>query len=239
MKRRAAVGALVICAGLTGLAASRLASPEPVLPQHRFSANEMVAAGSDPIRIVAMGTSLTRNSRWPDDLAKELARCAGRQIEITRIAEAGANSAWGMGQAQAAAALLPDLVLIEFAINDADIRDGQSLGGALKAHRALLDAMAEASPGSRPILMTTNRAFGMRGLLRPALGAHYAQYRQLAADTDIGLIDLAPVWAAALGSASDRNALVPDGLHPTEAAVAEIALPVLVDEVGRRVSGCG
>ncbi len=210
----------------------------PAVPQHRFSETEVLPTGQVPIRIVALGTSLTRNALWPDSLASVLTVCSGRPVLVTRIAEVGENSAWGLTQVQAVAAMRPDLVLIEFAINDADLRDGQSLDAALGAHQRLIDALAAEAPAARPVLMTTNRAFGMRGLLRPWLGAHYEQYRRLAAERQIGLIDLAPLWTAAPATGQDGAPLLPDGLHPTDAAVAHVAFPTLVTELGRRLPGC-
>jgi lysophospholipase L1-like esterase len=218
--------------------ASTFRGQDPAVPQHRFSETEVLPTGQAPIRIVALGTSLTRNALWPDDLARALTVCSGRPVLVTRIAEVGENSAWGLTQVQAVAAMKPDLVLIEFAINDADLRDGQSLDAALDAHQQLLDALAAEAPAARPVLMTMNRAFGLRGLLRPWLRAHDAQYRRLAAERHIGLIDLAPLWAAAPGTGQDGALLLPDGLHPTDAAVAHVAFPTLVTELGRRLPGC-
>ena len=235
-------GLLALLLGLVALTwrdgADGLRGQDPAGPQHRFSETEVLPMGKTPLRIVALGTSLTRNALWPDDLARALTACSGRPVLVTRIAEVGENSAWGLTQAQAVAALTPDLVLIEFAINDADLRDGLSLDAALDAHLRLLDVLAAEAPAARPVLMTMNRAFGLRGLLRPWLGAHYAQYRRLAAERDIGLIDLAPLWSAAPATGPDGVRLLPDGLHPTDAAVAHIALPSLVTELGRRLPGC-
>lgn len=236
------VGFLALLLGLIALTwrdgANGFGGQGPAVPQHRFSETEVLPSGQAPLRIVALGTSLTRNALWPDTLASVLTACSGRPVLVTRIAEVGKNSAWGLTQAQAVAALKPDLVLIEFAINDADLRDGQSLDAALDAHQRLLDALAAEAPAARPVLMTTNRAFGMRGLLRPWLGAHYEQYRRLAAERQIGLIDLAPLWAAASATGQDGAPLLPDGLHPTDAAVAHVAFPSLVTELGRRLPGC-
>ncbi len=212
--------------------------PEADAPQHRFSEKEVLPPGQGPIRIVALGTSLTRNALWPSEMASVLATCSGRPVLVTRIAGVGENSAWGLTQAQAVAALRPDLVLIEFAINDADLRDGQSLDSALDAHQRLLDTLAVEAPAARLVLMTTNRVFGLRGLMRPWLNAHYEQYRRLAAARHIGLIDLAPLWAAAPVTGQDGVPLLPDGLHPTDAAVARVAFPSLVTELGRRLPGC-
>lgn len=236
-------GLLALLVGLVALnwrdVTHGVRAQDPAVPQHRFSETEVLPMGQAPVRIVALGTSLTRNALWPDTLASVLTVCSGRPVLVTRIAAAGENSAWGLTQVQAVAAVQPDLVLIEFAINDADLRDGQSLDAAWDAHQRLLDALAAEVPAARPVLMTTNRAFGLRVLLRPWLGAHYEQYRRLAAARHVGLIDLEPLWAAAPASGQDGISRLPDGLHPTDAAVATIVFPTLVTELGRRLPGCG
>ena len=45
-------------------------------------------------------------------------------------------------------------------------------------------------------------------------------YRELAAAAGVGLIDIARRWAARDGDA--RDARIPDGLHPTDAAMREV-----------------
>lgn len=228
----AALG-LCVCLGLAGRLSGAYA-PDPAEPQHRLAA---ALPADRPIRIVALGTSLTRRSGWPDRLAEQLTACAGRSVTVTPIAKVGANSRWGLAQAGRVIAEKPDLVLIEFAVNDADLLDGQSRARSRANHRALVDQLTASLPGIRLVLMTTNPADGARGLVRPWLAAYNADYRRLAADRDLGLIDLAPVWTAALATGRSR-ALLPDGLHPTEAAVESVALPVIAAELGKLVPGC-
>lgn len=233
---------LILVAG--GLwAAGRTAglyASEPPAPVHRMP-DALPAPGTGPFRIVALGTSLTARGDWPDSLGARLSACAGRPVTVERVARAGAGSNWGRDQVAAVLALSPDLVLIEFAINDADLRDGVSLARARDNHLALIAALEAGRPGLPLMLMTMNRAEGLRGLMRPRLAAHHAQYRDLAAGQGpgqgVGLIDLAPLWAAALAAGRGPE-LLPDGLHPTDAAVAEIALPAMVAEIGRLLPGC-
>ncbi len=220
--------------------AAGLYAAEPPVPAHRLP-EPVPAPGTGPFRIVALGTSLTARGDWPDRLGARLSACAGRPVRVDRVAKAGAGSNWGREQAAAVLAQSPDLVLIEFAINDADLRDGVSLARARDNHLALIGALEAGRPGLPLMLMTMNRAEGLRGLMRPWLAAHYAQYRDLAATQGpgqaVGLIDLAPLWAAALAAGRGQE-LLPDGLHPTDAGVTEIALPVMVAEIGRLLPGC-
>lgn len=216
--------------------AAGLYAAEPPLPAHRLP-DPVPAPGTGPFRIVALGTSLTARGDWPDSLGARLSACAGRPVTVERVAKAGAGSNWGRDQAAAVLALAPDLVLIEFAINDADLRDGVSLARARDNHLALIGALGADRPGLPLMLMTMNRAEGLRGLMRPRLAAYHAQYRDLAAGQGLGLVDLAPLWAAALAAGRGPE-LLPDGLHPTDAAVAEIALPAMEAQIGRLLPGC-
>ncbi len=60
-------------------------------------------------------------------------------------------------------------------------------------------------------------------------------YRRLAEERDLDLIDLAPLWAEALkgGTQKAGENMLPDGLHPTEAAVAKVALPTIISQAGK------
>jgi lysophospholipase L1-like esterase len=209
----------------------------PQSPQHR-AIPALPAAAAGELRLVVLGTSLTQGGTWPEALGAALNACSARPVTVLRVARAGAHSGWGLDQAATVAALRPDLVLIEFAINDADLRDGPGLAAARANHLALVAALGAAWPQARLVLMTMSPAFGPRGLMRPRLEAHHAQYRAMAAAGDLGLIDLAPLWARAL-SPDRRRGLMPDGLHPTDAAVRDVALPAMIAQVAVAVPGCG
>ena len=176
-----------------------------------------------PLRIAAFGSSLTLKGGWPAELATRLSACLGRPVEVTVIAQAGAGSRWGLSQTGQVAAARPDLVLLEFVINDADIRDGVRLRTARAQHAALLDALP---PQAQVMLMTMNPVYGMRAVLqRPRLAAYDAMLRDLAAARDVALADLAPRWRRAW--AEDPALVPPDGLHPAPAATLEVTVPAL------------
>jgi len=228
---KAAFGALAL--GVLALGAVLLwpSAPGPAEPAHRMPAATLPANG--PLRIVTLGTSLTLGGDWRERLAAELSACAARPVEVVPVAEAGEDSDWGAAQMDRVIALQPSLVLIEFSINDADMLDGVTLGTARKNHEAILGALKQAVP----VLVTMSPAFGPRGWVRPNLPKYEAQYRALAEEKKIGLIDLAPVWHKALEEG--RRRLMPDGLHPTDAAMVQVALPVIRAELGRVIQNCG
>jgi len=193
-------------------------APVPDAPQDR--ALEPLAA--EPLRIVVFGTSLSARGGWPDAVAQGLGRCFGAPVEMIRIAQPGGNITWAEGAVAQVLAAAPDLVLMEFAINDADIRDGVRLGESRQRHEAVLDRL-----GDLPVmLMTMNTAFGLRGWLRPWLADYYASYREMAAERGLGLLDFAPRWAALPRDWAD------DGLHPRDDVQIEMMAGPLIAAIG-------
>jgi acyl-CoA thioesterase I len=195
-----------------------------------------IDSGNMPMTIAVLGTSLTARGDWPDAVATRLSTCLNRRVTVQRYAEAGANSAWGRARIADVIAARPDLVLIEFAVNDADLRDGVSLPDSILNHTAMLRDLGRDLPGARVALMTTSPAFGMRGWLRPRLATYYASYGDLAADAETGVIDLYARWR----DLPDAKALFPDGLHPDAAAATALIAPVVTDAIGKAAGrSCG
>ena len=185
-----------------------------------------------PLRIVAFGTSLTVGSFWPERLAADLARCLGHPVTAGRIAKSGAGSDWGLTQVARVLEAQPDIVVVEFAINDADLFGGLSLDTSIARHLQLIGQLTGGEDAPAILLMTTNPvAPGWRSLQRPRLAAYYRSYRALAAQTGSALADLWPRWVAPIGG---------DGLHPDPEAEAALALPVLMRMVAERYGrACG
>lgn len=183
-----------------------------------------------PLQISVFGTSLSAPPQtWPDMLGQRLTACRTAPVTVARVAEPGMGSAWALEQVARVVATGPDLVLIEFAINDADLRDGVSVGISRKQHIDLIAAVRRTSPDSQIALMTMSPATGLRGWIRPRLAAHYDQYRSLATTERLGLIDLYPRWLAV---PRDRRGLEADGLHPHPAVAEQIIIGAVADYFG-------
>lgn len=178
------------------------------------------------LRITLLGTSLSHEQVWPERLRRRLEDHLNHPVVLGFVTRPGAGSRWGQGQVQQVVAQNPDWVLVEFAINDADIRDGQNLDAAQRSHVALLQDLQKARPEAAIVLMTMSPAQGLRGLLRPCLGAHYRQYRTLAERFELGLVDLYPRWLALPAAARGLQA---DGLHPEPQVAATLIVPILLD----------
>jgi lysophospholipase L1-like esterase len=180
-----------------------------------------IAAGSGPLRLACIGTSLTARGTWPRALADRLAAC--RPVELGVFAAPGMGSDWGLAQLPRVRDFAPDLVLIEFLANDSDLLRLGTVAASRDRHARILAALRAAPAPPAVALLLMNPAFGARGLLRTRLPAFEAMYAALAAEHRLGLVDTVPAWRAALAE-TPRATLLPDGLHPDPAAQTRIML---------------
>lgn len=203
----------------------------------RQAMDRPLPAGAPPTRIVAFGTSLTAGNAWPDGLAAQLSACLDRPVQVIRVARNGMGVQWALTQIEAVRAARPDLVLVEFVINDADVLDGVSLAKSRAGHERLLADLRAALPEAEVMLMTTPPVSGLlRRLQRPRLAAYDGMLRDLAAAEEVALADLAPRWHAA--RRADPALRAPDGLHPDDNGTAVVTVPALAALIGGR-QACG
>lgn len=199
--------------------------------QDSLARTDAVGKDDAELTLLALGTSLTANYQWPHELAKQLARCLARKVKIEILASVGENSSHAAKQFIARKNRRPDIVLIEFATNDADFLDGVGLGRSRTNHEDLLARIREDAPDAHLVMMTMNPVFGLRGWLRPRLDAYNQFYRKLAANDGVVLADLFPIWSVSLAETDYREQL-PDGLHPTQTAANRTILPILRNKIG-------
>lgn len=209
---------IIVLLGGTLIALSR--PPGPFPPDDRPLTP--LAIGPEPLRLVAMGTSLTANYAWPEEVALRLADCLEHPVTATRIAEAGASSDWGLRQVPSLADLRADIILVEFSINDADLRSRMSPHASKRNHRLLVADLRARAPEAEIVLMTMNPARGLRALLRPRLARYYDIYREVGHAEAIGVLDLFPRWLAL-----SPPAAFTDGAHPTDGAASRLIVPAL------------
>ncbi len=190
------------------------------------------------VTILALGTSLTANFGWPAKLGQVLSQCLARQVEIEVRAVAGANSEQAERQFNSRRIPKPDIVLVEFASNDANFLNGVTLSQSRRNHNALVARIHADAEHSKIVLMTMNPAFGLRGWLRPSLGDYNAMYWDLAASNHLNLADLNKVWNEFLAATGHKEHL-PDGLHPTQVSANKVVLPVLLGRIVRLLGNRG
>lgn len=237
MKMSLLASVLVVCLLLAAVLVAALVwlAPPCALGRCVDGARDVAVAPLNPVpdapQVVVMGTSLTSRGTWPDALQASLTSCLGRDVTVTRNALGRETSRWGLGQVEALQAASPDLLVIEFTINDADLRRNVSLAESAANHRALIEAARAANPNVRIVLLTLNRGYGMRAMIRPWLRAYVDQYEVLAADLGLGRLDLLPHWDRAV-RAEGLATLIPDGVHPTDDAALAINAPPLTAALG-------
>lgn len=225
---------LVLLSALLGVGMALWWLAQPAAPARDRPIPPLPPASPEaPLKLVAFGTSLTRGYHWPDGLAARLQACLRRPVQITRIARDGAGTDWALGQIDKVAAADPDIVLIEFAANDADLRDGKSPSRARGDLDHLLKTLRTRLPAARPVLMTMNPVTGPHRLLRIRLGRHHDVYAGLAARHDTGFANLNARWKAA-PLARHRP---PDGLHPQDDAATALVVPVLAALIAPAAGG--
>ena len=179
------------------------------------------ASAGDVLDVVAFGTSLTAKGNWQEQLGAALAECRNGPVAVHTVAQPGATSDWAVEHLDEVIRLEPEVVLVEFSVNDASLVHGVGVDRSLANTREILDRLDAAHV--QPVLMTMNPASGLRWLSRPFLADYYELYRRLARERGLLLADLAPRWAGR--PAED----IPDGLHPTPEAAIEVLVPVLLE----------
>lgn len=172
------------------------------------------------LRVTFLGTSLS--AALPDQtFADSITSCTGLGTTVSLVTKGGQTSVWGATQLARVIAQKPDIIFVEFTINDADLRRRVSPNASARAHRIIVDTLGAALPDTQIMLLRLNRAYGLPAALRPRQSRYDALLPRLAEETRAGYLDLRPSWSTA-----GRSAL-PDGVHPSPQAVAQITLPAL------------
>jgi len=190
-----------------------------------------------PQRVVFFGTSLTREGAWVKQLTEALdARFPGL-VTTANGAESGMHSRWGIENLDARVlAHAPDVVFIEFSVNDACARFEISVEEANRNLESMIDRIRAAYPECEVILQVMNpvldRPAGHSGH-RPHLAAYQDGYRQIGRTRGLLVIDHMPAWSALL--AKDEAAFrawVPDALHPQAPGYASLVTPEILRQLG-------
>lgn len=186
--------------------------------------------------VFAFGTSLSAvdSSFWFSTLQEEVEQRFPGKTNFINRAHGGVTSDWALGfLEQGVIAHVPDVVFIEFAINDASIANEISLEQSQSNLEGMLDRIAEALPDCEVILMTMNPPS------REHQGAHkhyvdyYQMYRDVAVNRGVVLIDHQPNWEKILSEDPMLyDIYVPDGVHPGLKGSLAVISPEINMEVG-------
>jgi lysophospholipase L1-like esterase len=187
-------------------------------------------------RVVFYGTSLTHRGGWAETLAYELAT-QYPSLTAVNAAESGQHSRWGLGNFPSRVLPhKPDLVFMEFAINDAVARFALTPEESRQNLEAMLDLLHAQLPDCAVILQVMNPVLGRppgHDGHRPNLPGYEQIYREVARERQLLLVDHAPAWAGLLAQgAATFLRFVPDGLHPNQAGYDRFMLPTLRTALG-------
>ncbi len=199
---------------------------------------ESLAAG-ESLAVVVYGTSLTANGAWVDSLRDWLDDRYPGLVAVVNSGLSGKNSAEGLAQLQEKVIdHQPDVVFIEFAMNDAfrysDGTPSLSVAEARANLESMLDEIHVKLPDCEFVLQTMNTVWdspagsNASATLRPDLDDYYQMYREVAGERGLRLIDHQLGWEAL--EEDDRLALeaaIPDGVHPTAAGLQAHMIPLL------------
>lgn len=187
--------------------------------------------------VVCMGTSLTDSwsaHNWPI-LTGDLVQIGKKQrVKFTAHARQGQVSRWGFENIGRTVGLRPDVVLIEFCTNDSSIYPGADPYDIITLEEAydwtigMIQAIRVGRSDTKIFLMTMSVPNSNNGQdqYRGALPQYYDQYRRIASEEGVGLIDNHPDWVARGPAQSLLDQ--PDGSHPELFALKEVLIPNVV-----------
>lgn len=186
-------------------------------------------------KIVVYGTSLSASVEgWATLLEDTLnARYPGK-AEVINSAQAAMWSTWGVENLrERVLEHKPDLVLIEFAINDAYLPYGTSVEAARLNLKYMVRRIWELYPACMVFIQVMNMPVAEHKKQRPDIELYYAMYREEAEILNVGLIDHSVYWTPLLEKGENEfYKYVPDGIHPSLAAQQELVLPHLLKALG-------
>jgi alpha-L-rhamnosidase/acyl-CoA thioesterase-1 len=195
----------------------------------------------ETLKIACLGTSLSAgNSSWFAVMEEWLVEQYGEHAEFYNYAIAASassvpNETCGLVQCDKLNVIRPDVVFIEFGINDAYGPYYISLEDSRDNLEKMIGRLKSSNPEVEIILQTMNVVIDMPELnmseatKRPALTDYYDGYRQVAADMGLLLIDHYPNWRNLFESKGREVFIkyVPDGIHPKYEGYRKILLPEL------------
>ena len=204
------------------------------LALHLVAAVPAVAQRGDPVKIVTLGTSLTARGGWQEPLSRALGACLNSEIVVTNLAKSGMTSEWGLTQIDKVIAERPDIVLVEFAVNDADMTEFISLARSAANMSEIVSRLRESDTHPAVYVMAMSPVSGLRGMIRPFLGQYEDMHAEVARKLGAGFIDHRPTWAKL--SDEEIDTAIPDGTHPDPATTSRVIVPGLVHALA--ASGC-
>lgn len=193
--------------------------------------------------VVTYGTSLTHTAEWPKALNAYFDHHFPGLVTFSNSASSGKQSNWGVANLQKRVLRKkPDLVFIEFSMNDAATKHGISTEQALANLDTMVQELRAQNPNIDIVLMTMNPAWnsptepkdGGSATARPDLHHYYDGYRGYARDHGLPLIDHAVAWSRLRQADEEQfRQWAPDGTHPIPEASLAVTWPAIEELLER------
>lgn len=176
-----------------------------------------------PQKIVIMGTSLSAGGSWAVLFERKMAEYPAI---IINMAHNGQDSRYGVEIIQQVLDSKPDVVFIEYSMNDALTERNLSVSESYTNLDTIVKAILKEYPECEIILETMNPVRGLPGELRPNLEEYYQIYRDYAKTFDLFLIDYYAAWEEAFNADPDLiHEYIPDGVHPVKKGLNAVVMP--------------
>jgi acyl-CoA thioesterase-1 len=184
----------------------------------------------ESVRLVGYGTSLTAGGAWLSQTETQLEAELAGDVVIVNAAQSAQWSSWGVDHLDERVITAdPDIVFLEWAINDAFLDYMTSIEQARANWIDMIDRIRASHPDAEIVLMTMNVVTGDGAVQRPDILDYYAMVRDLADTEELPLVDAAPAWSEILARDPMTFAtLVPDGVHPAPAGHCAITTPLVI-----------
>lgn len=191
----------------------------------------------EKLTIVTYGTSLTAGGAWVKQLAEVLEQQYPEQAKIINSGGSGKWSDWGVANLQKRVIdKKPDVVFMEFSMNDCVERFQGSVAIAKKNLETMIDGILQSNKKCKIILMTMTPGDAYpvgHTSYRKDIVKHYDMYREVANERKLLLIDHYPSWKKLQTEEPEKFKLfVPDTIHVTPKGCAEIVTPSIVSALG-------
>jgi acyl-CoA thioesterase I len=173
--------------------------------------------------VVAYGTSLTAYGYWVKAVGLWLNDKYPGQVTVINSGGPGQTSEWGLQRLEPKVLEHhPDLVFIEFSVNDAHTRFKLTPDQAAENLDKIVAGIRKQNPQAAIVLETMNAVWdspqGRKSESdRPRLEAFNDVYRKYARQHGLPLVDNYPAWLRLKETDLDRyKKFVPDGAHPNK-----------------------
>lgn len=191
---------------------------------------ENLKAGK-PQTVVIYGTSLTEGGSWGKEVKHWFDTQYPGLVTFVNSGGSGMNSDWGVQNLQAKVlSHNPDLVLVEFAINDAHVKFKMPVEKGSANLDKIVRGIQEKNPNAVVVLQIMNPVWDATdrksASSRPNYDKYLDNYRNYAREKNLMLIDHYAVWEEMKKSDPEKfKKSIPDGTHPTAEAGKTVTWP--------------